>query len=238
MENTQSQRSAKFKTIWGWMQFPLFVLLLIASVIWLSIQQGRIALQIELQQHTTALMITQNQQQEALLNNYIDAISDLMVHDKLFTAKPNDPAAVIAETRTQEVLNKLDPNQKATLMSFLYGTKLIGNDYHIISMIGANLHAANLHNIDLRDTYLIGANLSGANLQGANLSFATLSYVDLSGANLTGATLSGSELHSVNLTGANLTKANLKDAFDLGDTLLTHAQSLSGTTMPDGTVHS
>ncbi|HEY5002879.1 MAG TPA: pentapeptide repeat-containing protein [Ktedonobacteraceae bacterium] len=238
MEKKQSQRSPEFRTIWNWIQFPVLVLLLITSVIWLTIQQGRMTLQIEQQQHTTALLIAQNQQQEALLSNYIDAISDLMVHDKLFTAKSNDPATVIAETRTQEVLNKLDPDRKATLMSFLYGTKLIGNDYHIISMVGANLHDANLHNIDLRDTYLIGANLSGANLQGANLNFATLSYINLSGANLSGATLTGSELHSVDLTGANLSKANLKDAFDLGDTLLAQAKSLSGTTMPDGTVHS
>ncbi len=237
MEEKQSKHSPAFRTIWIWLQLPVLILLLIASVIWLTIQQGRMTLQIEQQQHTTALLIAQNQQQEALLSNYIDAISDLMVHDKLFTAKPDDPAAVIAETRTQEVLNKLDPDQKATLMSFLYGTKLIGNDYHIISMIGANLHDANLHNIDLRDTYLIGANLSGANLQGANLNFATLNYVNLSGANLTGATLSGCELHNVDLTGANLSNANLKDAFDLGDTLLVKTKSLSGTTMPDGTVH-
>ncbi len=238
MEKKQSQHSPEFSIIWSWIQFPILVLLLIASVIWLTLQQGRMTLQIEQQQHTTELLMAQNQQQEALLSSYIDAISDLMVHDKLFTAKPNDPATVIAEARTQETLNKLDASHKATLMSFLYSTKLIGNDYHIISMIGANLHDADLHNIDLRDTYLIGANLSGANLQGANLTFATLNYVDLSGADLSRANLSGSELSSVNLMGANLSKTNLKDAFNLGNTVLTQAKSLSGTTMPDGTVHS
>lgn len=238
MEKKQDQRSPAFRIHWSWLQLPILALLLIISIIWLTIQQGNLALQAEQQQHTTTLLIAQNQQQEVLLNNYIDAISDLMVHDKLFTAKPADPVTVIAETRTQEVLNRLDAHRKATLMSFLYGTKLIGNDYHIISMVGADLHNADLHNIDLRDTYLIGANLSGANLQGANLNFATLSYVNLNGANLTRATLTGSDLHSVDLAGANLSKADLKDAFDLGDTLLIKAKSLAGTTMPDGTIHS
>lgn len=232
-----AEKQGKFSRIWQWIQLPLLVLLLIISVIWLTVRQEQSTLQIEQQQHATTLQVAENQQQEALLSNYIDAISDLMVHDKLFTAKPDDPATVIAEARTQEVLKKLDPVHKATLMSFLYSTKLIGNDYHIISMVDADLHDADLQNIDLRDTYLVGANLSGANLSGAILSFATLNYVNLSGANLTGADLSGSELHNVGLTGANLSKANLKDAFDLGETLLVQAKSLSGTMMPDGTVH-
>lgn len=232
-----TEKQNTLRTLWSRLQFPLLALLLIASVIWLTLQQRQMTLQLEQTQHATALQVAQNQQQETLLANYIDAISDLMVHDKLFTAKPDDPAAVIAEARTQEVLKNLDAERKATLMRFLYSTKLIGNDYHVISMVDADLHNADLRNTDLRDTYLVGANLSGANLSGANLNFATLNYTNLKGANLTGANLSGSELHNVDLTGATMSKANLKDAFDLGETRLDTAKSLSGTTMPDGTLH-
>jgi uncharacterized protein YjbI with pentapeptide repeats len=240
MEEKQGRRSPRIPTLWSWLQFPVLAMLLGAGIIWLNIQQSHLALQLSQQQHTTALQIAHDQQQEALLMNYMDTISDLLVHEKLLTARPANPpdlVVVVAETRTQEVLKQLDPDRKATLMRFLFATKLINNDHRIISMLDADVHNAHLRATDLRDTFLVGANLSGADLRGANLSYATLSYVNLSGANLAGADLHGSDLHNVDLARADLTGANLKDAFDLGDTLFTQARSLSGATMPDGTVH-
>ena len=240
MKEKQGVRFPRIKILWSWLQFPVLAMLLIAGIIWLNIQQSQLSLQLSQQQRATALQNAHDQQQETLLMNYMDTITNLIVHDKLLTAQvanPPDAVVVVAGARTREVLKKLDPDRKATLMRFLYETKLINNDHRIISMFGADLQHAHLRAIDLRDTYLAGANLSGADLRGANLTYATLSYVNLTGANLAGADLHGSDMHNVDLTGADLTRANLKDAFDLGDTLFAKAKSLSGATMLDGTVH-
>ena len=227
----------QIKTLWGWLQFPLLLLLLLSGIFWLHLQQDALARQLSQQQRTIALQTAHAQQQQILLTNYMDTITDLMVHDKLLTATTLDPAEVIAEAQTQEVLRELDPTYKAEMMRFLYNTRLINNDYHVISMTNADLHDARLNGLDLRDTDLSGANLSGADLRGVNLSYATLNYVNLSGANLTGANLYGSELHNVNVSGANLTKAYMQDAFDLGNTNFSQAKSLTGAIMPDGSKH-
>ena len=240
MEEKQNRHLPRITPLWSWLQFTALALLLGVGILWLNIQQSHLSLQLSQQQQASALRIAHDQQQEALLMNYMDTISDLMVHDKLFTARtanPPDPVTVVANTRTQEVLKQLDPDRKARLMRFLYEMNLINNDHHSVSLSETDLQHASLHNTDLRDTYLTSANLSGADLRGANLSYATLSYVNLSGANLTGADLHGSDLHNVDLTGADITGAKLKDAFDLGQTLFTKAKSLSGAIMPDGTVH-
>src|SRR6266566_3720078 len=215
MKEKQGVRFPRIKILWSWLQFPVLAMLLIAGIIWLNIQQSQLSLQLSQQQRATALQNAHDQQQEALLMNYMDTITNLIVHDKLLTARvanPPDAVVVVAGARTREVLKKLDPDRKATLMRFLYETKLINNDHRIISMFGADLQHAHLRAIDLRDTYLAGANLAGADLH-------------------------GSDMHNVDLTGADLTRANLKDAFDLGDTLFAKAKSLSGATMLDGTVH-
>src|SRR5436305_8919699 len=144
-----------------------------------------------------------------MLINYMDTITDLIVHDKLLTAQvanPPDAVVVVAGARTREVLKKLDPDRKATLMRFLYDTKLINNDHRMISMFGADLQHAHLRAIDLRDTYLAGANISGADLRGANLTYATMSYVNLTGANFAGADLYGSDMHKVDMIVAVMTR--------------------------------
>ena len=240
MEENQGRRAPQISPLWSWLQFLVLAMLLGGSIIWLNSQQSHLALQLSQQQQATALQIAHDQQREALLMNYVDSISDLLVHQKLLSAQPANPpdlVVVVAETRTQEVLKQLDPDRKATLMRFLYATKLINNDHRIISLLDADLRNAHLRATDLRDTFLVGANLSGADLRGANLSYATLSHVNLSGANLVGADLHGSDLHNVDLSRADLSGANLKDAFDLGGTNFTQARSLSGAIMPDGTVH-
>jgi uncharacterized protein YjbI with pentapeptide repeats len=233
-----NRRLQQIKTVWGWIQFPLLLLLLLAAIFWLHWQQDTLARQLSQQQRALALQTAHTQQQQLLLTNYMDTITDLIVHDKLLTATTLDPAAVIAQAQTQEVLRELDPDYKAKLMHFLYNTQLINNDHHVISMANADLRGAHLKGLDLRDTNLAGADLSGADLRGINLSYATLSYVNFSGADLTGANLYGSEMHNVNLAGANLTKAYMQDAFNLGNTSFSQAKSLSGAILPDGTKHS
>jgi uncharacterized protein YjbI with pentapeptide repeats len=97
----------------------------------------------------------------------------------------------------------------------LYGAKLNGTN-----LIGANLDRAKLVYAKLK-----GASLRDAKLTNADLKFADFQQVDLRNANLTGADLSNADLSYSNLQKATLTNAKLDGAI------------LTGTTMPDGSVH-
>jgi len=73
--------------------------------------------------------------------------------------------------------------------------------------------------------------LTGADLKKTDLSRCALPNVDLSGADLRGA-----DLRNVGLTGANLKGADLNNA-KVTDKQLATAKSLSGATMPNGSIH-
>ena len=114
----------------------------------------------------------------------------------------------------------------------------------------ADLSGANFSRANLQRAALYGAKLSGTNLTGANLTQAKLVYAKLKGAsfrdaNLTDADLKFAEfqqgdLRNANLTGADLTNADLSYA-NLTKATLTNAKLdgaiLTGTTMPDGSIH-
>jgi uncharacterized protein YjbI with pentapeptide repeats len=236
-EFEQQPEKSPTKPIWERLLLPAISIVLIASILWLGIQQNQNSQAQNKQQREIALSIAIDQQRETTLLNYRDKIADLMVNDKLLQAHPADASTLVADAYTSETLRKLDPDRKAELMRFLYQTKLISNDTHIINMTEDDLHGAHMANIDIRDTYLVGINLSGADLHGAILSDATLTFANLTGANLTKTDFQASDMHNVNLTGANLAGANLRDALGLNTDLLARAQSLAGTILPDGSVH-
>jgi uncharacterized protein YjbI with pentapeptide repeats len=237
-EKPQERKQAK--NLWDWLQLLLLPVILIAGMLWLSVQQyqqSQAILQMNRQQHDTAIKIAADQQQAAILASYREHISDMLLHDKLLVAKQMDTVGLVAQVETLTALRELNPDGKAALMRFLYETKLINNDVHVISLSEADLSGAHLGNMDLRDTYLFGANMRGADLRSANLTYATLGYVDLTGADLQGADLHGGDMRSVNLTNADLRGANLKDMTGLSDDQLAKARSLAGAIMPDGSIH-
>lgn len=225
------------KLAWERLLLPILGIVLIASVLWLGIQQNQSSRALSTQQRDLALSTATDQQRETTLLNYRDKIADLMVQDNLLHAHSSDASTLVAHAYTLETLRGLDPDRKATLMRFLYQTKLISNDTRIIDMSEADVDGAHMANTDLRDTYLVGINLSGADLRAAILSDATFTFANLSNANLAKADLHACDLHNVNLTGANLAGANLRDAIGLNEDLLSRAHSLAGATMPDGSVH-
>lgn len=236
-EFEQPPQAAHTKPIWERLLLPVISIALVASIIWLGIQQNQNSVALSKQQREIALSTAADQQRETALLNYRDKIADLMVNAKLLQAHPTDASTLVANAYTSATLRKLDPDRKAELMRFLYQTKLISNDTRIISMTQDDVHGAHMANIDIRDTYLIGINLSGADLHGAILSDTILTFANLSGANLAKADFHASDMHNVNLTGANLAGANLRDALGLNETELAHVQSLVGAIMPDGSVH-
>jgi uncharacterized protein YjbI with pentapeptide repeats len=221
------------RTLWDWLRLLLLPCILIAGIVWINAQIN----QAFLQQRETALAIADQQRQAAILNSYMDKISDLLLHEDLLHANNLSAARLVAQVSTITALQELHPDKKAALMSFLLQTRLINNDYHIISLVQADLSGADLRNIDLRDTNLSGANLSGANLSGANLSYATLQFVNLSNATLHGANLQAADFDHANLKRANLSRAYLLDALNLSSDQIASVRTLAGATMPDGSLH-
>lgn len=100
---------------------------------------------------------------------------------------------------------------------------------------GRNFVQADLSHADLSDSFLHKVNLEGANLYGANLS-----RVNLLEANLRGANLQEAHLIGADLSGADLSQANLRGAkIGFGRRIMVKftAVILTGTILPDGTVH-
>jgi len=225
------------RTLWDWLQLLLVPIILIAGFGWLSFQQTQSNLQLSRQQHETALQIADTQQQVTILSTYESNISDMMLHDGLRTSQPSSTVALVAEVDTATALRQLEPIGKGSLLRFLYETALINNDTHVIGLSELDAHNANLYHIDLRDTYLFGLDMHGSDMRGVNLSYATLNYVSLANANLAGTDLHGSDMRDTDLTGANLSGANLKDVTELTSAQLAKAKSLTGATMPDGSLH-
>lgn len=226
------------RTFWDWLQLLLLPIVLLACLVWYTVQQTQVISQLSSQQKETANKISQDQQQAAILANYIGRISDMLLHDKLLHSSPIDDVRVIAQAQTYTALQQLDPERKAVLLRFLMQTKLINNDFRVINLRDADLRGARLHGADLRDTYLLGADLRGADLSGTNLSYASLVFARLTGADLTGSNLQSAEIQGADLTGASLKAANLKDIQGSTDEQLAKAKSLAGTILPDGSKHS
>jgi uncharacterized protein YjbI with pentapeptide repeats len=102
---------------------------------------------------------------------------------------------------------------------------LTGKDLRYIKLMRANLRQVNLS-----DANLVSADLTTADLTETDLRQAELKYVKLRGADLISADLRAANLHFADLFGANLTGAKIGGA-DFQNAKLT------GTIMPDGSIH-
>ncbi len=223
------------RLIGNWLPPLLFLVLLCGIATWLTLLASQRTAAIGRQQQA-ALQTSVGRQQQTLLLAYTNSISNMLAYNNLLHARPNAAARILANTRTQETLRQLDPASKRILILFLYDTKLLDDDYHIISLKGADLRAVQLANLDINDIALDGADLSGADLRGIDLSSATLVSTNLSNANLAGANLRSTDLHSADISNANLAGADLTGAVGTNNAQLGKARSLAGTKLPDGSV--
>ena len=135
---------------------------------------------------------------QAILQAYINKMSELLLHERLRDSAEEDEVRKIARVQTLTVLSQLDGRRKKSVMQFLFESELIwaqNNTFqkkNIILLAGADLDVADLSGIELS-----AANLSHVNLRHANLSYTGLIMADL---------------NRSNLRYANLRKANLKEA--------------------------
>jgi len=168
-----------------------------------------------------------NQQNQGILEEYLDDMSSLILNDDL--AKPSSsPTGVavraLALARTATAVRDLDGARKGTLIRFLWESDLINGPHPILDLYQDNLQnadfaGANLYQIYLSDVGLTSANFTGARLLGADLKDSVLVQADLQDAKLmcyskTACTdLSDAYLMRANLTGANLSGANLENSY-------------------------
>lgn len=234
-------------TPWDWSQLLLVPVILLALGSVFTAVQNWTSNQASAQQHLTDIQIAEDQQQNAILQAYLDKMSNLIISDHLKDPKLGSDARNIAQAETLTVLlglNNTIPNEnlaptqttvpdqksqapknqirKGMVVEFLYTDGLINGQQPILNLNTADLSQAWLENVNFPGINLSGANLSSADLSGANLNNADLSYADLSGADLRdttlkNATLSRADLNSTKLSHANLSGANASKA------ILSHA---------------
>jgi hypothetical protein len=175
---------------------------------------------------------------EAALQNYFEAVGELLIEKPLRRASPGDNLSTVVRAQTLSVLEGLDPDHKRILLQFLYESRLIQKDRPVVSLVLADLSNANLYNTILTMVNLRGANLSRAVLDLAGLNRAVLSDAYLGNASLRGTHLMGADLSRAVLLGADLSAAKMQGATGVtSQELEQQAYSLEGAIMPDGSKH-
>ncbi len=214
------------KTLWDWMQLLIIPTVLAVAAFLFNLTTSRNEQKLAQQRDQTAQEIALDSQREALLQTYLDRMSELLLDKHLRESKPKDEVRSIARARTLTLLPQLDARRKGSLLQFLYESNLIkvAPGENVLSLkeadlTNANLVHINLHNISLRESNLSGAQMDDTNLHNADLSWANLSNATLRDTNLGGVNFSRATLVGVVLSGNNLSKADFSNT-DLRKTRL------------------
>ena len=256
----------KGKTLWDWLQLLIIPVVLALGGYFFTYTISKNERKAADRHNQTEREIAQDNQREAALQEYIDKMSELLLHEKLRESQPEDEVRKIARVRTLTVLPRLDGKRKGSVIQFLYESGLIEKKKTIIDLHGADLTCAelktflnevNLSNALLTDSILTlsklkNARMSNAILTGALIDYADLSYADLQSCWLNKTDMFLTKFDSANLSFANLIKANLSDASFRGANLYNadllsaivdvkdleeQAKSLKGARMPNGSIH-
>jgi len=195
-------------------------------------QQAQLSETANQQQHQTDLQIAANQQQEATLQDYMDRISDLLLHDQLRQSKPGDEVRNVARARTLITLPRLDGIHKGILIQFLSQAQLIStpesaSDHNnpIISLWNADLGGIKLVgtvvNIEISPTNTAATSIGTTDtISIASLNIETLDpnthpilNLDCSGANGQSIIRLGSaKQDSIDISGIDLSGTDLSNA--------------------------
>jgi uncharacterized protein YjbI with pentapeptide repeats len=248
------------KTLWDWLQLLIIPSVLAVAALLFNAQSTQTQLDITTDnQREAALQTYIDKMSELLLDGKLrmsEADSEirsvartrtLSTLRQLDGTRKGQVLQFLHESRLISGANAVIALQEANLEE----TRLHGADLQGANLEATRLHGADLHWTNLEATRLHGADLQGANLQGVILASADLSRADLSRANLSEANLLLADLSRANLSGANFTRANLEatnleGAFLSGANFsgavvtqeqLAQAASLTGATMPDGSIH-
>lgn len=227
------------RTLWDWLVLWIIPFIFSAGVIGFAGFQNQANNNYNKSQSAIAntqqandRVIAHMQEQQNVVQTYLDRMSGLLLNPNI-RGKQGGDVRILARARTLTILLDLDPDQKATIVNFLYYGDLIGQNSKktpfqpIVNLDSADLTGINLSNINLQGANFQVANLSNAILVGTNLSSAYLPEVNLSYAHLQQAyfcyatfigaptetsSLYHADLRNSHLTGANFTGADLRMA--------------------------
>jgi uncharacterized protein YjbI with pentapeptide repeats len=236
------------KTLWDIVSLLFMPVVLAGLAFTLSSLETRRQDAIADRRATAEAKVEGERAKDAVLQTYLDRMSELLLKKDLRVSVEGDEARVIARARTLTVLYQLDEVRKGLLLRFLYESELITGGEQtaaVVDLVGANLREidlrgaslreaylraaclpeAKLPDADLRDAYLHRANLNKADLSNAYLSEADLRnadlrYADLRWADLNGADLREAYLREADLREADLNRADLREAYLYGAKLL------------------
>jgi len=211
------------KTGWNWLELLSALAIPVVLAIfgfWFTAQQDARQQQIEGQRAQQAQKIENQRAQAEALQAYLDQMSTLLLDKNLGGSDSTSGAQTsevrqLARARTLTLLTRLGPEDKASVLQFLYESGLIlrmGPGTSVVPGISDDSIPGCTPEVQLRGIYSI-VSLQGADLRDAPLSGANLSGANLSGANLSGADLSGANLTSTVLQGADLSGADLRHAY-------------------------
>jgi hypothetical protein len=247
------------KTLWDWLELLIVPVVLAGGALLFNFSERKSEWETAEKRFKTEREIAEARQQEEVLQNYLDKMTELLLKEGLLAKKDteDDPVIDVAQVRTVTTLRILGEKRRNILLQFLRDANLIDFLLREASMSEADLSYSDLSNADLSGADLMHTNLSEANLRGANLSEARLiltrlrrAYLNgtnLSGAYLLGADLTDTNLCEANLRGANLSRVHLRGANLSGANLsgadvtldqLSEAFIDENTTMPDGSKYS
>jgi uncharacterized protein YjbI with pentapeptide repeats len=186
--------------------------------------------------------IAQDNQREVALQNYFDAMTRLILDNKLRNSKPKSEVGRIAQVKTTSTLEILDTDRKGKLVNFLCDLGIVkGKDgklpivlLYSVDLNNVHLEGCNFQGAHLDGAYLIEAHLEMANLEGAHLAMANLEGVFLEGAHLEGATLKHAHLNGAHLQFSYFTDTNLEGVNFAGANL--EGALFDGARMPNGRI--
>jgi hypothetical protein len=235
------------KPVWDWLQLLVVPLMLALITVVFTWQQNVRQNELEDQRTEAERRLEEQRTQDAALQAYLDQMSTLLIENDLRTAPGDSEVRTLARARTLTVLSSLGPEDKPSVLQFLYESGLIlrqGPGTHVGPGTSADslpsctpqvglrgIHSiVSLQGADLRDAPLSGADLTGANLSGADLrhadlapAFSATQYVPSQAISiLQGADLREADLSSADLSNADLCSAKLKDT-ELSDANLREA---------------
>lgn len=243
---------AQAKTVWDWLQLLVVPAVLVGVGYWLNRAESDRARKVQHLREAEVQLIEEQRSQDALLREYFDSMTTLLLEKGLRNAAVDDEVTVVANARTVTTFERLDKRRKIIVIRFLAkvgltskkkrlvdlreldlsecelgGLPLQGTDFEKTNFYRAKLHVsdltgAKLSRTNLTEAYLAAANLSNANLSNANLCRCDLLHAKLVEADLGQADLSGASLAMADLRKACLIGTNLCRA-NLKDTNLTEA---------------
>lgn len=218
------------KSVWDWLQLLIIPAALAGIALWFNWQQGKTERALSVKQSELEREIAQDQQREAILQEYLNRMTELFLNHNLRNSQLGDEVRQIARVRTLATLRRLDGVRNGTMLHFLQEAHL-----REVADPVVDLRNAALWNIDLSGVDLSDLNLSNLTLAEARMSKSILLRTNLAGAFLEKADLRGSLLFDADLNGAQLSEANLRGA--LVDDVNLKGAKMEGATLPDGSMY-